>query len=278
MSKVVLVPTPIGNLGDVSKRAIEELKGCDVVYCEDTRVTVKLLSALSIKKPLCRMDENSISEHVKTLVNECKSGKVICYCSDAGMPGISDPGSRIVSACRESGVNVEVLPGANAALTALVSSGFDSAHFFFEGFLPKKKGAKEARLQQLLNLDCPAVIYESPNRITDTLSLISELAPLRKVCVARELTKLHEEVLVGTAEEVSQKLTLKGEFVLIIDAPSEEEIDSKGNDVLVKAKAFAEKQASRGIKPSDIREDLQAFFNISKNDAYELSITVTNSL
>ena len=272
MSKVVLVPTPIGNLGDVSKRAIEELTSCDVVYCEDTRVTGKLLSALSIKKPLRRMDENSISEHVQTLVNECKNGKVICYCSDAGMPGISDPGSRIVSACRESGVNVEVLPGANAALTALVSSGFDSAHFFFEGFLPKKKGAKEARLQQILNLDCPAVIYESPNRITDTLSLISEQAPLRKVCVARELTKLHEEVLVGTAEEVSQKLKLKGEFVLVVDCASTEETSAKEDATLTKAKTFAEKQASRGVKPAFIREDLQQFFGVSKNEAYEISL------
>ena len=272
MSKLVLVPTPIGNLGDISKRAIEELTNCDVVYCEDTRVTGKLLSALSIKKPLRRMDENSIAHHVQTLVGECKNDKAVCYCSDAGMPGISDPGTRIVSACRDAEVQVEVLPGANAALTALVSSGFDASHFFFEGFLPKKKGAKETRVNELLRYGCPVIIYESPNRIIDTLSLISNLAPLRKVCVARELTKLHEEVIVGTAEEVSQKLTLKGEFVLIIDSPSAEEIESKGDDALTKARAFAEKQASRGVKPALIREDLQQFFGVSKNEAYEMSL------
>ena len=272
MSKLVLVPTPIGNLGDISKRAVEELKHCDVVYCEDTRVTGKLLSALSIKKPLRRMDENSIAQHVQTLVDECKNGKVVCYCSDAGMPGISDPGSRIVAACRQADVPVEVLPGANAALTALVSSGYDASHFFFEGFLPKKKGAKEARMTELLGLGCPVIIYESPNRIIDTLSLISSLAPLREVCVARELTKLHEEVLVGTAEEVSQKLTLKGEFVLVVDSASTDELSAKGDDALTKAQDFAEKQAARGVKPSEIRSDLQEFFNISKNHAYEMSL------
>ena len=274
MSKLVLVPTPIGNLGDISKRAIEELTNCDVVYCEDTRVTGKLLSALSIKKPLRRMDENSIAQHVQTLVGECKNGKAVCYCSDAGMPGISDPGSRIVAACRQADVPVEVLPGANAALTALVSSGFDASHFFFEGFLPKKKGAKEGRLAELLGYGCPVIIYESPNRIVDTLSLISNIAPLRKVCVARELTKLHEEVLVGTAEEVSKRVTLKGEFVLVVDSASTDELSAEGDDALTKAQAFAEKQAARGVKPSEIRGDLQEFFDISKNEAYEMSLNV----
>jgi 16S rRNA (cytidine1402-2'-O)-methyltransferase len=276
-AKLVLVPTPIGNLGDISKRAIENLTNCDVVYCEDTRVTGKLLSALSIKKPLLRMDENSISEHVQKIINDCKERKLVCFCSDAGMPGISDPGSRIVEACRNEGVAIEVLPGANACLTALVASGFNTEHFYFEGFLPKKKTQKQNRLSYLLNMGSPFVVYESPKRMSDTLECVSALAPKRRVCVTKELTKLYEEVRVGTSLEVFkdlEDLLLKGEFVIVVDAPSAEELSDDESVTLTKAKNFAKKQAERGIAQSEIRSDLQEFFNVSKNEAYEISLNL----
>ena len=273
MSKVIFVPTPIGNLGDVTSRAIDAFNNCDVIYCEDTRVTYKLLNALGIKKPLQRMDENAISEHVQKIIADCAAGKQVCYCTDAGMPGISDPGSRIVGACREANVEVEVLPGANAALVALVASGFDSSHFYFEGFLPKKKGARDKILTDLLKFNFPTIIYESPKRVFETVSKIGEIAPKRRICVARELTKMHEGVLVGTADEVLGGLTEKGEFVIVIDKLSDEEVADNEENRLVSARLFAKKQAARGVAPADIRADLVEFFGCSKNEAYEISIS-----
>lgn len=273
--RLFLVPTPIGNLGDVTRRSVDCLNCCDVVYCEDTRVTGKLLNALSITKPLVRMDENSINEHVQKIIDDCEDGKAVCYCSDAGMPGISDPGSRIVEACRDEGVPVEVLPGANACLTAIVASGFKADHFFFEGFLPKKKNQKENRLQNLLDLTCPFVIYESPKRMSDTIELIARLAPERIVCVAKELTKLHEEIIINTAKDVLESLSdfvLKGEFVIVVDGVSEKESRDKKSRDLVQAHLFAEKQVDRGISAGEVRSDLVQFFGISKNDAYEISL------
>lgn len=275
--KIVLVPTPIGNLGDISFRAKEAFENCDVVYCEDTRVTAKLLSSFSINKPLFRMDENSISEHVQKIIDDCMHEKCVCYCSDAGMPGISDPGSRIVSACRKADVDVEVLPGANACLTALVSSGFNCDHFFFEGFLPKKKNQKEKRLQELLDLNFPIVIYESPKRVSDTIATIADLAQKRRVCVAKELTKLHEEVVIARAEEMLEALSfvvLKGEFVIVIDGTSKDESESEKAIKFEKAKTFAQKQCERGVAQSLIRQDLVDFFDVSKNDAYDISLNV----
>lgn len=275
MNKLIIVATPIGNLGDISSRCLEALKESDVVYCEDTRVTKKLLNAFSIKKPLKRMDENSISEKVSELIEECASGKNVCYCTDAGMPGISDPGSRIVEACRNAGVDVEVLPGANACLIALVSSGFKIDHFFFEGFLPKKKTQKQKRLEFLLNLDCPFVIYESPKRVLDTLECLSTLSLNRKVCVAKELTKLHEEITILPAKEMCEAYktkTLKGEFVIVVDRASDEENKIESDKNLLRAKEFAKRQIERGAKLSDVRSDLVEFFNCSKNEAYEICI------
>lgn len=263
-SKLIFVPTPIGNLGDISKRALEAFETCDCVYCEDTRVTGKLLSALGIKKPLHRMDENSIGEHVGELIDEVKAGKTVCFCSDAGMPAISDPGSRIVAAAREAGIKIEVLPGANAALTALVQSGFDSTHFYFEGFLPKKAGAKSARLAEVLEMSCPVIIYESPKRVEDTISKIAEIDATRKICVARELTKLYEEVIIDEAANLTN-LTLKGEFVIVVDEKKEGTHASEDelND-------YISTMLERGISAKDVCGDLQKFFGISRNDAYKL--------
>lgn len=277
--KLILVPTPIGNLDDISKRAFSALENCDAVYCEDTRVTGKLLAAYSIKKPMFRMDENLIARHVESLVERINSGETICYCSDAGMPGISDPGSRIVAACRKAGVEVEVLPGANACLLALVASGFNSTHFFFEGFLPKKKTQKSLRLQELMALDCPVVVYESPNRVLDTIRAIKEVDSERPVCAARELTKLYEEVIVLPAtqmlsafEKKVENGTCRGEFVLVIEGcPTITNSDSQ-TELLDEAREFVNELVECGVPKHKVRELLIKHFNVSKNKAYELSI------
>lgn len=265
-SKLVFVPTPIGNLGDVSKRTIEAFETCDCVYCEDTRVTGKLLSALNIKKPLFRMDENSISEHVDELIGKALAGQTICFCSDAGMPAVSDPGSRIVSAAREAGVEIDVLPGANAALVALVQSGFDSTHFFFEGFLPKKAAAKKARLEEVMAMSCPVIIYESPNRAEDTLTQIAQIDGERRVCVARELTKLHQEVIVTCAKDINC-ITAKGEFAIVIDANIEDLAQTNVNRDNIES--YINVSLERGISKKDICSDLQNFFGVTRNEAYK---------
>ena len=280
-----LVATPIGNLSDISKRAISTLKKCDEVYCEDTRVTSKLLASLGVNKPLSRMDENKISSHLEELIFKLNKGEHICYCTDAGMPGISDPGSRIVRACREHNIQIEVLPGANACLTALVLSGFDTKHFFMEGFLPKKKSQKEQRLKELMKFKCPVIIYESPKRVIDTVSIIEEISSIRRICVARELTKLHEEVIVNTSKEVllrcREKLncgTLKGEFVIVVDAPETKEIEIEHDYLNKMAFSYAKKMQSRGIRTNQLRSDLVEFFGCSKNEAYEISLKSKTSV
>ncbi|MDO4841159.1 MAG: 16S rRNA (cytidine(1402)-2'-O)-methyltransferase [Phoenicibacter congonensis] len=277
--RLILVPTPIGNLDDISLRALDAFKTCDEVYCEDTRVTGKLLSCYDIKKPLFRMDENSIDRVVGEVISKIESGKTICFCSDAGMPGISDPGSRIVEACHKSDVKVEVLPGANACLTALVASGFNTTHFYFEGFLPKKKGQRKTRLEFLFEQNLITVIYESPNRVQETVEMMAEIAPERRICVARELTKLHEQVLVDTSKNMLDKLNelsknnqCRGEFVLVIDEISEQMKTFSKNARIEQASKFAEEMFELGATKSQVRAYLIDYFGLSKNEAYELSI------
>lgn len=270
--KIVFVPTPIGNLGDISERAKDALLSCEVVYCEDTRVTGKLLSLLNIKSQLVRMDENTIDSRVAELIDRVGSGETVCYCSDAGMPGISDPGSRIVAAAREANLTVEVLPGANACLTALVASGFDTTEFYFAGFLPKKKSQKKEKLENHLSINCPTVIYESPNRIIDTLECLPKT---RRVCVARELTKIHEEVLVASVQELLDELKsrgcIKGEIVLVVDVASTDEVCAENDKRINRAKAYVALSRARNMSATDIKKDLINFFDVPKNLAFELA-------
>ncbi len=270
--KIILVPTPIGNLGDISDRAKSALANCDVIYCEDTRVTGKLLSLLQIKTPLERMDENTISSKIDEVIERVKRGDTICYCSDAGMPGISDPGTRIVSAARKSGVNVEILPGASASLIAVVASGFTLDEFLFIGFLPKKNSQKQDKLKELLEMKRPTIIYESPKRLLSTLDLIPDS---RRVCICRELTKVHEEVLVGVAKDLKEKLShrdsIKGEIVMVIDKASNEETDKVLEQKFELACDYVRRCKERNLSSTEIKKDLIDFFDISKNKAFELA-------
>ncbi len=270
--KIILVATPIGNLGDMSERARDALRDCDVIYCEDTRVTRRLLSLIGVDKNTLRLDENIIDSKIEEVIERARSGERVCYCSDAGMPGISDPGSKIVCGARESGVLTEVLPGPCAATVAFVASGFSTTQFHFAGFLPKKKLKREETLRELLQRDHATIIYESPKRILETLSM---LPSSRRVCVARELTKLHEEILVGTAQELSQELssrdTIKGEIVIVINTASTHELECTDEEKLNIAKAYVRKARERNLSSTDIKNDLIDFFDIQKNLAFELA-------
>lgn len=220
-----IVPTPIGNLGDITLRALETLRACDLVAAEDTRHSGLLLKHFDISKPFVSFHEHNEASRTAELVPRLANGLHVAMITDAGMPGISDPGTRLIRACRAEGIPVTVLPGACAAITALIGSGLAGDAFTFGGFLPNKSGRREKTLRKALESRHPTVFYESPHRILKSLEAIKTLAPERTVCVARELTKQHEEYLEGTAEELLAHFTTrnpKGEICLVL-APSDEE-------------------------------------------------------
>ncbi|OUP07428.1 16S rRNA (cytidine(1402)-2'-O)-methyltransferase [Collinsella sp. An2] len=225
-----VVGTPIGNLGDLSPRAVDALAAADAVCCEDTRVTGKLLAHAGISKPLIRCDENVIAARTPHLVERMAGGERLAFASDAGMPAISDPGQVLVDAARDAGVPVEVIPGPSACVTALVSSGIACEHFFFEGFLPRKEGERARRLARLAAVPGALVFYESPHRIEATLASLAKAFPTRMVALCRELTKLHEEVLRAPApdllEQVQERGELRGEMVVVVAPPAEDEMQA----------------------------------------------------
>lgn len=224
-----LVGTPIGNLGDLSTRAAETFRRADAVCCEDTRVTGKLLAYLGISKPLVRCDDNVIERRAPELVERVLAGERIAFASDAGMPSVSDPGQVLVELACNEGAPVEVIPGPSACVTALVLSGIPSDQFYFEGFLPRKHGERVRRLQRLAPIPGALIFYESPHRVEASLKAIAEVFPQRTVALCRELTKLHEEVLRAPAPELHERVLergeLKGEMVIVVAPPSEDELD-----------------------------------------------------
>lgn len=229
--KLFIVGTPIGNLGDLSPRAVEAFRVADAVCCEDTRVTGKLLSAAGVSRQLIRCDENVIAGRAPSLVDRMLAGETLAFASDAGMPGVSDPGQVLVDAAREAGVSVEVVPGPVACVTALVASGIPCDHFFFEGFLPRKVGERVRRLQQLMTVPGALLFYESPHRVAATLESVASVFPARVAALCRELTKLHEEVLRAPAPELASQVAarieagepVRGECVVVVAPPSAEE-------------------------------------------------------
>ena len=224
-----VVPTPIGNRQDITLRAIECLKSADLVAAEDTRHSGMLLHHLGIKKPFVSLHGHNESSRCGELAERIAGGAHVALVTDAGTPGISDPGRRLVEECVSRGLPVTVLPGACAATTALVGSGFPCDRFFFGGFLPVKSGRRARELSEAAARGETSVFYESPHRLEKTLAALAEIAPQRRVCVARELTKTFEEYRRGTASELLthfQSHPPKGEITLLI-AGSETE-DASG--------------------------------------------------
>lgn len=278
--KLIIVPTPIGSLGDMTLRSLEALRAADTVCAEDTRVTGKLLAHFDIRKPLERLDEAMIGAKATSVMERVAAGEVVAYCSDAGMPGVSDPGLRLVAAARVAGVPVEVLPGASAAACAYVASGTVCPRFYFGGFFPRKAGEQRTVLEKLRGLDAALVFYESPNRLVAALAAIAEVLPWREVAVCRELTKLHEEVARGTAVELralfgaraEEPGGIRGEIALVIDAPGEDETAADAAEAAASAEARAVELAAEGLRTKEVARRLAAEFGIARNDAYELAM------
>lgn len=220
MSKLFLVPTPIGNLQDMTFRSVEVLKEVDLILAEDTRTSGKLLKHFSIETPMKAYHMHNEHQLIENLVQQLEGGTSMALISDAGTPGISDPGFLLVRACVEHQIEVICLPGANAVLPALVTSGIPCDKFVFEGFLPPKKGRK-TRLEFLANEERTLVFYESPYKINKTLKdLITYFGEERKACLSREISKIYEEKIRGSLKEVlaiSEARKLKGEMVLVVE-------------------------------------------------------------
>lgn len=234
MSVLYVIGTPIGNLSDMTYRAVETLKNVDYVAAEDTRHTLQLLNHFEIKKPLisCRaQNEKFAAEKIVKLLDE---GNSVAYASDAGTPGISDPGAVLVDCVREGGHDVVPIPGASAFATLISVAGSGGKTLIFEGFLSPKPGKRRSRLRELMSTGDAIIIYESPFRITKLLSDIADIDSTRRVVVGRELTKLHEEIISGSAEELRDDFTsrpsIKGEFAIFISGTKRIQLSEEDTD------------------------------------------------
>lgn len=228
--KLYLVGTPIGNLQDITLRALETLKACDVIAAEDTRQSLKLLNHFGIKKSLIsyhKFNENEKSVQILELLREDKKVAII---TDAGMPGISDPGSIIAAKCIEENIEFEVIPGPTALLTALVYSGLDTSKFLFRGFLPRDNKERKKTIDEIKDSRETLIFYEAPHRLESTLEFLLDSLGNRKIAICKELTKLHETIKrcsIAEALEFYKENNPKGEFVLIVEGKSNEEIENE---------------------------------------------------
>lgn len=216
MGTLFVVATPIGNLGDISSRALEILRQVDLIACEDTRQTIKLLNHFGIQKPLTSYHEFNEEKKAEELSRKLAADSSVALVSDAGTPAIADPGYRLIRLCRQRGIPVVSIPGPSAVAAALAASGLPGDEFMFLGFLPSKKTARREKLIAIANVACPLVFYEAPHRIEDSLEDMLEVLGDREVCIARELTKIHEEFSFGRISEIRALVKPLGEFVVVV--------------------------------------------------------------
>lgn len=277
--RLYLVPTPIGNLKDITIRALEILKECDIIAAEDTRQTLKLLNHFEIKKPLIsyhKFNENSKGNEIIDLLSQ---GKNIALVSDAGTPGISDPGSVIVDMCIEKNIKFEVLPGATAITTALVYSGLDTTKFLFRGFLPRENKEKRMITDELLNSQETLIFYEAPHRLLDTLSYLIDVFGNRKIAVCRELTKLYEEIFRGDLSGAVQyfiKNKPRGEFVLVLEGKRIEDIkeEKKQEWINLSIEAHILKYIKDGISKKEAIKLVAKDRELPKSEVYKFSTNI----
>jgi 16S rRNA (cytidine1402-2'-O)-methyltransferase len=244
-----IVATPIGNLGDITMRAADVLRRCDGVACEDTRVTGKLMKHLGISKPLWRYDDHSEHRDRDRLLDSMRS-RAVALVSDAGTPLVSDPGYRLVNDCRAEGISVTVLPGPCAAIAGLSVSGLPNDRFLFAGFLPSKDKARRDVLAELSDIEATLIFYETAPRLTKSLAAIGEALPGREIAVARELTKIHEELRRGLADGLIAWFEAhppKGEIVLLVGPPREKQQASAADADTLLLEALETSKASQAV-------------------------------
>lgn len=261
-----LVGTPIGNLDDLTDRARRTLGEVDVVAAEDTRRTGRLLEAIGVRKPLLSFFDENESARVPQLVQMLRDGRDVALVTDAGMPSVSDPGYRLVSACVEGGIAVDVVPGPSAALAALVVSGLPTDRFVFEGFLPRSGGSRRSRLEALAAEPRTMVLFESPQRVAKTVAkLRAALGDERRAAVCRELTKLHQEVLRGTLAELAEVLAsrdVRGEVVVVVEGAPD--VAGSLEEAVERARALV----SSGSRKRDAAKEAARVFRVTTSDVY----------
>ncbi len=267
-----LVATPIGNLQDITFRAVETLKTVDLIACEDTRHTRKLLTHFGISKKLVSYHEHNETERSEELIELIEQGKSVAIVSDAGTPGISDPGFRIVQKIHDIGAKVIPIPGAVAFVNAIIVSGLPSDSIFFGGFLPSKKGERQNRLEEVKATPATLAFYETPHRIAKSLADCTEVLGNRKAAVVRELTKLHEEIVTGNLAELARRFSqskVKGEIVLVIDRVEVQSPKSKvqsPSDLISRVNKLEEE----GIDHKTALKKAAKEFGLSKSEAYKI--------
>ena len=263
---LLLIPSPIGNLSEVSDRIRKAIESCDVIACEDTRNTGKLLSLLGFRKPLISHHEHNQSVSIPKILEELSSGHKVGVMSDAGYPVISDPGQNLVRAATEKNWPVISFSGPNAAINALVASGLDARHYLFYGFLDAKSGKRKKELEELRTVPWTLVFYEAPHRIVDTLEDMVEVFGDRPACLARELTKKFEEYLRGTLQELLSAAGdgLKGEMVLVVAGCEPEQVSTEAAITRVMA------LTAQGMKQKAAAKQVAAETGLSANELYRL--------
>ena len=274
--KIYLVATPIGNLSDISIRAVDTLKNVDIIACEDTRNTIKLLNHFEIKAPLTSYHEYNKIDKAYELCEKVKTGKNIAFVSDAGMPAISDPGYELVDIAYKQGLNVTVIPGASAVVSALAISGISSRRFSFEGFLPNDKNEKKEILTELSQESRTIILYEAPHRLLKTLKELFECLGDRKISIVRELTKLHEEVIRGNlgkiiADYESCDIAVRGEYVLVIEGKSllEKRSERQKSFEEIRIKEHFDKYILMGLDKKEAMKAVAKDRGIQKREVYK---------
>lgn len=272
VGQLVLVATPLGNLGDISRRALELLSSADVIYCEDTRRSSTLFSAhsIAVNGRLRALHEHNEASLCDQVVAQVASGQVVVVISDAGTPGISDPGARVVAAVAEAGLTVTTAPGPSAVVAALTISGLSTERFAMEGFTPRKAGEREALYVQWLHEPRTIIFYESPQRLAATLSEMVGSFGSRRLCVAREITKLHEEVLRGTVAEIAELVKARevlGEIVVVLEGNVEVEVV---DDELIRA--ALRDQVDEGASTRDAVSFVAESLGVSHRIVYQMAL------
>ena len=268
--KIYLVATPIGNLEDMTLRAIKTLKEVDIIAAEDTRHTLKLLNHFEIKKPLISYHRHNEETKSDTILEIVKQGKNVAIVSDAGTPGISDPGEEIVKAAIENKIEIIPIPGACAFINALIISGLDTKEFIFLGFLPLNKNLRKDKLKKIELAKETVIIYEAPHKLKQTLKDLENILENRRITVAREITKIHEEFVRGTASELLDIFQdVKGEIVLIIEKSNKELVEDRQNLNNLTLEEHYKYYEKKGYEKKEIIKKIAKDRNVNKNEIYK---------
>ena len=266
---MTIVSLPIGNLKDITLRAIETLEQSDIIYCEDTRTTIKLTNHYNIKATLKSYHEHSTAKVREKIINELGDGKNISLVSDAGTPLISDPGYKLIRDIKKSGFNVSSAPGVSSPVMALTLSGIPSDKFLFVGFLPTKKSSRSDYLIEISNINASIIIFESAKRINGTLMALKEILGNRKVAICRELTKKFEEIINGNISDVLKEIlsrdSLKGEIVIVVSGPD----DSNEKDIDIELMLM---DALSTMSASEASKEVSKFTNLSRKEVYNVAL------